>query len=213
VQDKRTETLAAIRRLRSDYILPSDFEAAGAIDAAYLHKTLVQALPRSARLTALFNCIISETGLGVPYKYSSTTGTPVLTNAIAGGNLFEAGVKAGHAGTASYGDLSQRLETVLKQQQAGGDALDRIRQSSGDIIVFGWDRDYANPKHKRYLSHTPSNQLGTYWAAAMENAVASRGVPTFGAILGYLRTTTDELAMLPFVACGRKIAMDDEFVI
>ncbi|KAJ2691923.1 Ca(2+)-dependent cysteine protease [Coemansia spiralis] len=216
VHEKRTEVLGAIRRLRSDYILPSDFETTGAIDAAYLHKTLVHQLPPSARLTALFNCIVSETGLGVPYKYSSASGTPVLTNAIAGSNLFEAGIKAGHACTASFGDLSQRLEASLMQQQhqgAGAEALDRIRQSSGDIVVFGWDRDYGNPKHKQYLSHTPSTQLGTYWAAAMENVVAARGIPTFGTVLGYLRASTDELAMLPFVACGRKITMDDEFVI
>ncbi|KAJ1735945.1 Ca(2+)-dependent cysteine protease [Coemansia biformis] len=220
VLEKRTEVLSAIRRLRSDYILPSDFETTGAIDTAHLHKTLVHSLPPSARLTVLFNCVVSETGLGVAYKYTSTSGTPVLTNAIAGSNLFEAGMKAGHACTASFGDLSQRLEASLMQQQqqqqhtdASAETLNRIRQSSGDIIVFGWDRDYANPKHKQYLSHTPSNQFGHYWAAAMEGAMRTRGATTFADVLGYMQASTGELAMLPFIACGRKISMDEEFVI
>ncbi|KAJ2455718.1 Ca(2+)-dependent cysteine protease [Coemansia sp. RSA 2336] len=215
LKERRSEVLSGIRRLRCDYILPSDFEYAGAIDAEYLHRYLVHQLPPSARLTALFNCVVCETGLGVPYKYPHLNGVPVLTNAIAGSNLFEAGMA--NASNASYNDLSQRLENSLIQQQQnmGGesDALSRIRKSSGDIVVFGWDRDFSNPEYKKYLVQTPSNQLGSFWAAAMENAMRTRGYSTFGDILGYLQTHTRDLVMLPFIACGRKIDMQERFVI
>ncbi|KAJ2334031.1 Ca(2+)-dependent cysteine protease [Coemansia sp. RSA 2681] len=229
--DRRSEVLSAIRRLRADYILPADFEQYGAIDATYLHHQLVQKLPPSARLTALFNCIVNETGMGVPYKYT-TNGMAVLTNAIAGSNLFEAGAKMTQQNvTGSFGDLSQRFETSLMQQQtqqcaqhqhqqqplaAGGladEEVSRLKQSSGDIIVFGWDRDYSNPKHKKYLSQTPSNHLGSYWAAAMEGALRNKNRATFGDILHYLKSSTNELVMMPFVATGRKISMDEEFII
>ncbi|KAJ1753342.1 hypothetical protein LPJ79_000429 [Coemansia sp. RSA 1821] len=220
LKERRSEVLSGIRRLRCDYILPSDFEYAGAIDAEYLHRYLVHQLPPSARLTALFNCVVCETGLGVPYKYPHLNGVPVLTNAIAGSNLFEAGMRA-NAPNASYSDLSQRLENSLIQQQqqqqqstgAESDTLARIRKSSGDILVFGWDRDFSNPEYKKYLAQTPSNQLGSFWAAAMENAMRTRGYSTFGDILGYLQTHTRDLVMLPFIACGRKIDMQERFVI
>ncbi|KAJ1878120.1 hypothetical protein LPJ71_011062, partial [Coemansia sp. S17] len=91
--------------------------------------------------------------------------------------------------------------------------VNRLKQSSGDIIVFGWDRDYANPKHKKYLAQTPSNHLGSYWAAAMESALRNKSKATFGDILHYLQGSTKELVMMPFVATGRKISMDEEFVI
>ncbi|KAJ2888027.1 Ca(2+)-dependent cysteine protease [Coemansia asiatica] len=215
VLDRRTEAIAGIRRLRSDFILPSDFETAGAIDAAYLKKHLVRQLPQSARLTALFNCVVNETGLGVPYKYANPSGTAVLTNAIAGSNLFEACMGT-NAVNASFGDLSQRFESSFMQQAslatgAEADELARIRQSSGDIIVFGWDRDYANPKHKSYLSHTPSNQLGAFWGAAMESALRSRPRATFGDVLAYLQGSCKKIVMMPFIASGRKIRMDEEF--
>ncbi|KAJ2348844.1 Ca(2+)-dependent cysteine protease [Coemansia sp. RSA 2618] len=217
LRERRSEVLSGIRRLRCDYILPSDFEMAGAIDAEYLHRYLVRQLPQSARLTALFNSIVHETGLGVPYKYAHSNGVPVLTNAIAGSNLFEAGMKL-QAPNASLNDLSQRLESSLIQQQqqhqgADADVLARIQRSSGDIIVFGWDRDYGNPEYKKCLSQTPSNQLGNYWAAAMENALRSRGASTFGDVLAYLQAHTRDLTMLPFIACGRKISMDEQFII
>ncbi|KAJ2501481.1 hypothetical protein GGH96_001900 [Coemansia sp. RSA 1972] len=214
LREKRSEVLANIRRLRSDYILPSDFEQAGAIDTEYLHRHLVRQLPPSARLTALFNCIVHETGLGVPYKYAHSNGVPVLTNAIAGSNLFEANMKL-QAPNASYNDMSQRLESSLiqqQQQQAAG-ALARIQKSSGDIIVFGWARDYANPEYKKSLSQTPSNQLGNYWAAAMENAMRTHGASSFGDVLAYLHAHTRDLTMLPFIACGRKVSMDEKFII
>ncbi|KAJ2747698.1 Ca(2+)-dependent cysteine protease [Coemansia sp. BCRC 34301] len=220
VLDRRSEVLSAIRRLRADYILPADFEQYGAIDATYLHHQLVQRLPPSARLTALFNCIVNETGMGVPYKYT-TNGMAVLTNAIAGSNLFEAGAKMAQQNvTGSFGDLSQRFETSLMQQQprlatdgTADEEVSRLKQSSGDIIVFGWDRDYSNPKHKKYLSQTPSNHLGSYWAAAMEGTLRNKNRATFGDILHYLKSSTSELVMMPFVATGRKISMDEEFVI
>ncbi|KAJ2427138.1 hypothetical protein GGF47_001890 [Coemansia sp. RSA 2524] len=214
LREKRSEVLSGIRRLRSDYILPSDFEQAGAIDTEYLHRHLVRQLPPSARLTALFNCIVHETGLGVPYKYAHSNGVPVLTNAIAGSNLFEANMKL-QAPNASYNDMSQRLESSLiqqQQQQAAG-ALARIQKSSGDIIVFGWARDYANPEYKKSLSQTPSNQLGNYWAAAMENAMRTHGASSFGDVLAYLHAHTRDLTMLPFIACGRKVSMDEKFII
>ncbi|KAJ2756074.1 Ca(2+)-dependent cysteine protease [Coemansia pectinata] len=227
VLERRSEVLSGIRRLRSDYILPADFEQYGAIDATYLHNHLVHKLPPSARLTALFNCIVNETGMGVPYKYT-TNGMAVLTNAIAGSNLFEAGAKMTQQNlTGSFGDLSQRFETSLMQQQKqqcaqhqplatdglADEEVSRLKQSSGDIIVFGWDRDYANPKHKKYLAQTPSNHLGSYWAAAMESALRNKSKATFGDILHYLQGSTKELVMMPFVATGRKISMDEEFVI
>ncbi|KAJ1895968.1 Ca(2+)-dependent cysteine protease [Kickxella alabastrina] len=218
VQDKRSETLSAIRRLRSDYILPGDFETAGAIDAAYLHKYLVRQLPQSARLTALLNCIVNETGLGVPYKYTQPNGMAVLTNAIAGSNLFEANVGVNPGSNASFGDLSQRFETNLMQQYPQGSPtvdpeteMSRLQQSSGDIVVFSWDRDYANPNHRNYLSHTPSNQLGNYWGAAMESALRDKPKPTYGDMLGYLHDSTKSLVMLPFIASGRKISMSEPF--
>ncbi|KAJ2625742.1 hypothetical protein GGF44_005167, partial [Coemansia sp. RSA 1694] len=99
---------------------------------------------------------------------------------------------------------------------AGGladEEVSRLKQSSGDIIVFGWDRDYSNPKHKKYLSQTPSNHLGSYWAAAMEGALRNKNRATFGDILHYLKSSTNELVMMPFVATGRKISMDEEFII
>ncbi|KAI9506028.1 hypothetical protein BX070DRAFT_184824, partial [Coemansia spiralis] len=68
--DSRSEVLSEIRRLREDYILPCDFEQHGAIDSTYLRKHLVRQLPPSARLTALFNSVVNDTGLGVPYKYA-----------------------------------------------------------------------------------------------------------------------------------------------
>ncbi|KAJ2785041.1 Ca(2+)-dependent cysteine protease [Coemansia javaensis] len=219
LSDRRTEVLGSIRRLRSDYLLPCDFESAGAIDAAYLHRHLVHQLPPSVRLTALLNCIISETGLGVPYKHTSPSGAPVVTNAVAGCNLFEAGVRPSTQASASFGDLSQRVEASLVQQQRQGDAcaeaVRRIAQSSGDIIVFGWDRDYANPKHRHFLSHTPSTQLGGYWAAAMESSMRARGgaAATFGDVLRYMQASTSELLMLPFIASGRRISLDDTFMI
>ncbi|KAJ2378590.1 Ca(2+)-dependent cysteine protease, partial [Coemansia sp. RSA 2603] len=168
VLDKRSEQIMAIRRLRSDFILPIDFETAGAIDSAYLKKYLVRQLHSSAHLTAIFNCIVSDTGVDVAYKYINPNGTAVVTNAIAGGNLFEAGMKINPGSNASFGDLSQRFETSFMQQYSqslqGTDAaaaeMSRIKESTGDIVVFGWDRDYSNPKHKNYLSHTPGNQLG-----------------------------------------------------
>ncbi|KAJ2848705.1 Ca(2+)-dependent cysteine protease [Coemansia brasiliensis] len=216
LKERRSEVLSGIRRLRCDYILPSDFEYAGAIDAEYLHRHLVHQLPPSARLTALFNCIVCETGLGVPYKYPHLNGVPVLTNAIAGSNLFEAEMRI-NASNGSYSDLSQRLENSLIQQQqnmgAESDTLTRIRKSSGDILVFGWDRDFSNPEYKKCLVQTPSNQLGSFWAAAMENSIRTRGYATFGDILGYLQTHTQDLVMLPFIACGRKIDMQERFVI
>ncbi|KAJ2156416.1 Ca(2+)-dependent cysteine protease [Coemansia sp. RSA 552] len=228
LRDRRTEVLGAIRHLRCDYILPSDFECMGAIDAEYLHHFLVRQLPSSARLTALFNCIINETGLGVPYKYTHLNGGPVLTNAIAGKNLFEAGMNLNQMSTASFGDLSQRLESSLiqqqqrrRQQQSSGSAgalvtaedIVRIRQSSGDIIVFGWDRNFKDPEYKKSLGQTPSNQLGSYWAAAMENAINTKGKATFGDVISYMEGVTKDLVMLPFVACGRKIRMDEVLVI
>ncbi|KAJ1820070.1 Ca(2+)-dependent cysteine protease [Coemansia sp. RSA 2598] len=217
--DRRGDAVAAIRRLRSDYILPSDFETAGAIDSAYLKKYLVRHLPQSARLTALFNCIVSDTGLGIPYKYANPSGTAVLTNAIAGGNLFEAGMSVNPASNASFGDLSQRFETNFMQQypqapmttDAEAEEMARIRQSTGDIIVFGWDRDYTNPKHRSYLTHTPSNQLGAFWGAAMESALRSRPRATFADVLTYLQGSSKKIVMMPFIASGRKIRMDEEF--
>ncbi|KAJ2705521.1 Ca(2+)-dependent cysteine protease [Coemansia sp. IMI 203386] len=222
VLDRRTDAVMAIRKLRSDFILPSDFESTGAVDSAYLKKYLVRQLPQSARLTALFNCIVNDTGLGVPYKYSDpSSGTAMLTNAIAGSNLFEAGLNFNQAPNASFGDLSQRFETSLMQQQqhphasmttdAEAEEMSRIRQSSGDIIVFAWDRDYANPKHKNYLSHTPSNQFGAFWGAAMESALRARPRATFGDVLTYLQSSSKKIVMLPFIASGRKIRMDEEF--
>ncbi|KAJ2480922.1 hypothetical protein IWW56_002089 [Coemansia sp. RSA 2131] len=214
LREKRSEVLSGIRRLRSDYILPSDFEQAGAIDTEFLHRHLVRQLPPSARLTALFNCIVHETGLGIPYKYAHSNGVPVLTNAIAGSNLFEANMKL-QAPNASYNDMSQRLESSLiqQQQQQAASALARIQKSSGDIIVFGWARDYANPEYKKSLSQTPSNQLGNYWAAAMENAMRTHGASSFGDVLAYLHAHTRDLTMLPFIACGRKVSMDEKFII
>ncbi|KAJ2732935.1 Ca(2+)-dependent cysteine protease [Coemansia sp. BCRC 34962] len=226
VLERRSEVLSGIRRLRADYILPADFEQYGAIDANYLHHHLVHNLPPSARLTAVFNCIVNDTGMGLPYKYT-TNGRTVLTNVIAGSNLFEAGARMAQDVTGSFGDLSQRFETSLMEQQkqqcaqhqpqAGSGLADeemsRLKQSTGDIIVFGWDRDYSNPKHKKYLSQTPSNHLGSYWAAAMESALRNKNRATFGDILHYMQGSTKELVMMPFVATGRKISMDEEFVI
>ncbi|KAJ2849185.1 Ca(2+)-dependent cysteine protease [Coemansia erecta] len=220
--EDHTETLASIRKLREDFVLPCDFETHGAISASYLHKHLVGHLPRSARLTVLFNCIVNDTGLGVPYKYIHANGRAVLTSAIAGNNLFEAGMKLGHAPSAngSFSDLTQRFETSLIQQQAAGgkadresDEMDRIRQSSGDIVVFGWDRNYADPRYKRYMAHTPSNMLCSYWAAAMEDTQRAKGRVTFGDLLGSLQSKTKDIVMMPFVASGRKISMDEEFSI
>ncbi|KAJ2566898.1 Ca(2+)-dependent cysteine protease [Coemansia sp. RSA 1813] len=230
--EEHTDALSSIRRLREDFILPCDFEDHGAISSSYLHKHLVGHLPRSARLTALFNCIVNDTGLGVPYKYIHSNGRAVLTSAIAGNNLFEAGMKLGHAPlsvTGSFGDLTQRFETSLMQQQqqaAGGgggggggktdretDEMDRIRQSSGDIIVFGWDRNYTDPRYKKYMAQTPSNMLCSYWAAAMEDTQRTKGRVTFGDVLGSLQNKTKDIAMMPFVASGRKISMDEEFSI
>ncbi|KAJ2004016.1 Ca(2+)-dependent cysteine protease [Coemansia thaxteri] len=228
LQDKRSEVLSSIRRLRADYILPVDFEQCGPIDASYLHHHMVHRLPASARLTALFNCIVNETGLGVPYKYT-TNGTAVLTNAIAGSNLFEAGAKMAQQNvTGSFGDLSQRFETSMLQQQqqqqpaqpaaghaaaAADEEVVRLKQSSGDIVVFGWDRDYSTPKYKKFLAQTPSNHLGSYWAAAMEGALRSKSTVTFGEIILYLQGASRDLVMMPFVASGRKIGMDEEFII
>ncbi|KAJ1788616.1 Ca(2+)-dependent cysteine protease [Coemansia sp. RSA 2399] len=220
--EEHTETLSSIRKLREDFVLPCDFENHGAISSSYLHKHLVGHLPRSARLTVLFNCIVNDTGLGIPYKYIHTNGRAVLTSAIAGNNLFEAGMKLGHAPSinGSFGDLTQRFETSLIQQQAAGgkadretDEMDRIRQSSGDIVVFGWDRNYADPRYKRYMAHTPSNMLCSYWAAAMEDTQRTKGRVTFGDLLGSLQSKTKDIVMMPFVASGRKISMDEEFSI
>ncbi|KAJ2785163.1 Ca(2+)-dependent cysteine protease [Coemansia interrupta] len=223
VLDKRSEQILAIRRLRSDFILPIDFEAAGAIDSAYLKKYLVRQLHQSAHLTAIFNCIVNDTGLDVPYKYINPNGTAVVTNAIAGSNLFEAGMKINPGSNASFSDLdlSQRFETSFMQQYSqnslGSDAaaaeMSRIKDSTGDIVVFGWDRDYSNPKHKNYLSHTPGNQLGAFWAAAMESTLKSKPKATYGEVLAYLQSSCKKIVMMPFIASGRKIEMNEEFEI
>lgn len=218
VLDVKSEVTAGIRNLRADFILPRDFEMAGAIDSRYLYKYLVRQLPSSARLTAVFDCVISDTGLGVPYKYTTVSDMkPVLTNVIAGGNLFEAGMNLAqkHSGNSS-GELSQRLENTIRQQRrehSSDEELNRLEKSCGDIIVFGWDRNYSNPDYKKYLLHTPSNQLGAFWSAAMENGLNSKQKNTFGDILTYLKDRSSDLVMMPFVATGRKISMDEDFVI
>ncbi|KAJ2797804.1 hypothetical protein H4R20_005055 [Coemansia guatemalensis] len=171
LQDCPEDAVQAIKRLRGDYILPCDFETAGAIDSDFLHAHLVRPLPPSARLTALFNCVVEHTALGLPFKYSHPADAPAPK------------------------------------------ALVRQPHPPANVIVFGWDREYANPRHRMYLTHTPSNLLGNYWAAAMDNAVRSKGTPTLGDVFGYLQSCTQELVMLPFVACAREVSMNDALVI
>ncbi|KAJ2520370.1 Ca(2+)-dependent cysteine protease, partial [Coemansia sp. RSA 1939] len=226
--EDHTEALSSIRRLREDLILPCDFEQHGAISSTYLQKHLVCGLPQSTRLTAIFNCIANDTVLGVPYKYVHSNGCAVLTSAIAGNNLFEAEMKLGNASltTGSFGDLSQRFETSLMQQQQQQQALvmgsgnrtdqtasdmDRIRQLSGDIIVFGWDRSYADPRCKNYMAQTPSTMLSTYWMTAMDTIHRSKGQVTFGDLLGSLQNSSKDIVMMPFIASGRKLSMDEVF--
>ncbi|PIA16499.1 hypothetical protein COEREDRAFT_36409, partial [Coemansia reversa NRRL 1564] len=51
LQDCPDDTIEDIKRIHGDYILPCDFESAGAIDSEFLHAHLVRALPPSVRLT------------------------------------------------------------------------------------------------------------------------------------------------------------------
>jgi len=52
-----------------DTIVPLDYTKAGQIDSDFLHRALVDGLPKGVRLTAIFDCCHSGTILELPYTY------------------------------------------------------------------------------------------------------------------------------------------------
>ncbi|KAJ1965089.1 Ca(2+)-dependent cysteine protease [Dipsacomyces acuminosporus] len=217
----KSDVLSKIRSIRADYILPSDFEQKGAIESRSLYNRLVKKLPASARLIAVFDCRISDTALDVPYKYS-VKGEPMYTNALSRNNLYETGANMCSASNASVGDLSHRFRDELiaqeRQRQSSADGraedLDRIRQCTGDIVIFGWDYDYSHQENRK-LPHVSGNLMSTSWSSAVDRKLRSSSRVTFQDILRYVKASSKDADkhLKPFVASGRKISIDDELVI
>ncbi|KAJ2508694.1 hypothetical protein GGI11_005978, partial [Coemansia sp. RSA 2049] len=58
---------------------------------------------------------------------------------------------------------------------------------------------------------TPSTMLSTYWMTAMDTIHRSKGRVTFGDLLGSLQNSSKDIVMMPFIASGRKLSMDEAF--
>ncbi|KAJ3099051.1 hypothetical protein HK100_004970 [Physocladia obscura] len=65
------------RDRKQDCIVPLDYESTGCIEADFLHRALVHALPVGVKLTVVFDCCHSGTMLELPYTYRPTDEQPM----------------------------------------------------------------------------------------------------------------------------------------
>ncbi|KAJ1954205.1 Ca(2+)-dependent cysteine protease [Linderina pennispora] len=214
IRSNKSDVVQRLMRKHGEYILPSDFQGKGSIDASYLHDKLVGQLPPGARLTLLLDCILKDTGINVPYKYTAK-GVPMVTSTLAGNNLIEASYKMNANKDSSMGDLSQRYETSVRQEAAKHnlDEIERLQRGSGDIIVIGWSRDPHHENYKSMLHQAPNNELSNHFAGAYVASSRQKPNVTLRDIMAYISNTAAKAGMVPFIASGRKLSMDEELAI
>ncbi|KAJ3294617.1 hypothetical protein HDU79_010712 [Rhizoclosmatium sp. JEL0117] len=202
---------------QEDCLVPLDYKSAGCIDADFLHRSLVRALPPNVKLTVVFDCCHSGTMLELPYTYRPNAEGEMSTKEVATKVIEEVtSLFKGGFSFSSMGKVEELLEDVGE--------LAGLFPHRSEVDVKGYKREHFDSETDSEMekpvvvisgcrddqTSADTNVQGYGSTGALSYAVMTvlkQGNVTYDGLLRHIRQfmADNRLSQVPQLSCGMEV--------
>ena len=188
-------------------IYPVDHDSAGSLIDDDMHEMMIKYLPMGVRLTVVFDCCHSGTGLDLPYVYNAdgslkqyNPGKSLAKSLLSTGNQLIRGNTVGAAVTL----VSNMLSSVSGSRVEAN--AQRTRSAMADVIMFAGCKD-DQTSADTFISGYGSTGAMSY--ALIKAIVESPANQTYLSLLGHVRQILrSQYSQKPQLSTGKPMDMN-----